>query len=191
MVYDVLTFQKCGELSVHGEQMKETHEFKYLGDIVNENGRPKATISKRIARGYGIVSQIFALLSDLPVGNLRVQIGLALRHAWLINGILFNSEAWHSTTKEQVAQFVEIDKYLLRGLVGAHAKAPLEHLYLEMAAIPVSYVFSVRRMIYLHTILRRHENEITNKVYQCQKRSPLPGDWYTLVSKDLRKWALT
>ena len=42
--------------------MKEAHEFKYLGDIVNENGRPKATISKRIARGYGIVSQIFALL---------------------------------------------------------------------------------------------------------------------------------
>jgi hypothetical protein len=184
---------KCGDcekLYVHGEQMKEAHEFKYLGDIVNENGRPKATISKRITRGYGIVSQIFALLSDLPVGNLRVQIGLALRHAWLINGILFNSEAWHSTTKEQVAQFVEIDKYLLRGLVGAHAKAPLEHLYLEMAALPVSYVFSVRRMIYLHTILRRHENEITHKVYQCQKRSPLPGDWCTLVSEDFQKMDL-
>ena len=108
--------------------MKEAHEFKYLGDIINENGKPKATISQRITRGYAIVSQIFALLSDLPVGNLRVQIRLALRHAWLINGILFNSEAWHSTTKDHVAQFVDIDKYLLCGLVGAHAKTPLEHL---------------------------------------------------------------
>jgi hypothetical protein len=184
---------KCGDcekLFVHGQQMKEAHELKYLGDIINENGRPKATISQRITRGYAIVSQIFALLSDLPVGNLRVQIGLALRHAWLINGILFNSEVWHSTTGEQVAQFVEIDKYLLRGLVGAHAKVPLEHLYLEMSAIPISYVFSVRRMLYLHTILRRHENEITRKVYQCQKRSPLPGDWCKLVAEDFIKMGL-
>ena len=113
--------------------MKESHEFKYLVDIINENGKPKSTVSQRITRGYAIVSQIFALLRDLPVGNLRVQIGLTLRHAWLINGILFNSESWHSTT----AQFVDIDKYLLRGLVGSHAKVAVEHLYLEMADLPI------------------------------------------------------
>ena len=84
------------------------------------------------------MSQIFALLGDFPIGNLWVQIGLALRHAWLINGILFNSEAWHCITKEQISQFVEIDKYLLRGLVGAQAKVPLEHIYLELATLPIS-----------------------------------------------------
>ena len=180
----------CEIFYVHGEHMKESHEFKYLGDVINQNGKPKSTISQRITRGYAIVSQIFALLSDLPVGNLRVQIGLTLRHAWLINGILFNSEVWHNTTQEQVAQFVEIDKYLLRGLVGAHAKVPLEHLYLEMAALPINYVLSVRRMIYLHTILRRHDNEITKKVYLCQKNSPVPGDWCQMVSNDFNKMGI-
>ena len=177
-------------LYVHGEHMKKAQEFKYLGDIINKNGRPKATITQRTSRGYAIVSQIFALLSDLPVGNLRVQIGLALRHAWLINGILYNSEVWHSTTAEQIAQFVDIDKYLLRGLVGSHAKAPLEHIYLEMAALPIPYVLSVRRMIYLHTILRRHDSEITKQVYMCQKRNPVPGDWCKLVSEDFDKIGL-
>ena len=82
--------RKCGDceiLFVHGEQMKEAHKVKYLGDLLNENGRPKSTICQRISRGYAIVSQIFALLRDFFVGNLRVQIGLALRHSWLINGI--------------------------------------------------------------------------------------------------------
>ena len=46
------------------------------------------------------MSQIFALLGDLPVGNLRGQIGLALRHTWLINIILCNSEVWHIITDE-------------------------------------------------------------------------------------------
>ena len=182
--------RKCGEcemLFVHGENMKQAHEVKYLGDYINESGKPKSTICQRISRGYGIVSQIFALLGDLPVGNLRVQIGLTLRHAWLINGILFNSEVWHSTTKEQINQLVDIDKYLLRGIVGAHAKVPLEHIYLELAVLPIPYVLSVRRMIYLQAILKRHDDEITKKVYLCQKSSPLPGDWCQLIADDFDK----
>ena len=181
---------ECEILYVHGEKMKEAHEFKYLGDLINENGRAKSRINQRISRGYAIVSQIFALLSDLPIGNLRVQIGLALRHAWLINGILFNSEAWHGITKEQISQFVEIDKYLLRGLVGAHAKVPLEHIYLELSVLPVPYVLAVRRMLFLHTILKRHDDEITKKVYLCQKRNPLPGDWCVMISEDFYKMGI-
>ena len=128
-----------------------------------------ATISKRITRGYEIVSQIFALLSDLPVGNLRVQIGLALRHAWLINGILFNSEAWHSTTKEQVAQFVEIYKYLLRGLVGSHAKAPLhyadlgdiqQNIFCLIIKITFCYGFSSKFQECLLGVERRYRKKI-------------------------------
>ena len=99
-------------------------------------------LTKKNKRGYAIVSQIFALLHDLPIGNLRIEIGLALRQAWLINGILFNSEIWYSVTEQQIAHLV--DKYLLRGIVGAHA----------LAALPIKYVLSARRMILLQTILK-------------------------------------
>ena len=135
--------------------------MKYLGDFIHENNRPNSTINQRIKRGYTIVAHIFALLRDLPVGNLRVEIGLALRQAWLVNGILFNSEVWYSVSAKQVANLMDIDKYLLRGLVNAHAKVPLEHLYLELAVLPLSYVLSVRRMIYLQTILKRPDTELT------------------------------
>ena len=77
-----------------------------------------------------LVWSIFAL-QDLPIGYLRVQIGLELRKAWLINGTLFNSEVWHSFKENYIKQFVELDKYLLMGLVKAHGKAPVEHLYLD------------------------------------------------------------
>ena len=47
-----------------------------------------------------------------------------------------------------------IDKYLLRELLGAHAKVPLEHLYLEVEALPLSFVISSRRVLYMQTILK-------------------------------------
>ena len=132
----------------------------------------------------GIVGQIFALLKDLPIGTLRVQIGLELRQAWLINGILFNSEVWHSVADTDIAHLVEIDKYLLRGLVQAHAKVPIEHLYMETAAMPIPYIISARRLIYLQTILQRSDHEITKKIYQHQKTNPSPGDWCYLINND-------
>ena len=39
-------------------------------------------------------------------------------------------------------------------------------------------------MIYLQTILQRPDNEISKRVYTCQKKRPSPGDWCTLVQGD-------
>ena len=77
-----------------------------------------------------------------------------------------------------------IDKYLLRGLVDSHSKTPVEHLYLEMAALPIPHVMRARRLIYLQTLLKRHDSELTKRVYMCQKLNPLPGDWSLKIQED-------
>ena len=42
-------------------------------------------------------------------------------------------------------------------------------------------------MIYLQTILKRHVDEITRRVYECQKRNPTRGDWCEKVREDFKK----
>ena len=83
--------------------------------------------------------------------------------------------------------FVAIDKYLFRGIINSHAKVPIEHLYLEMGVLPLSYVISARRLIYLQTIQKRHESDIVRRVYICQKENQLPGDWCKSVALDFEK----
>ena len=117
-------------------------------------------------------------------GYVIVQIGLELRKAWLVNGILFNSEVWHCVKENDIAPFVEIDKYLLKGLLTAHAKTPIEHIYLETAALPIPYIIKTRRLIYLKHILDRPDTELTKKIYLCQKAKPSPGDWSKIVDED-------
>ena len=113
---------------------------------------------------------------DLPLASKRIQVGLELKQAWLLNGILVNCEVWHSISKYQIENLEAVDQYLLKSLIGAHAKVPLEHLYLELAALPISYVISARRTVYLKTILKRTNDEIIKQVYYCQKDNPVPGD---------------
>ena len=109
----------------------------------------------------------------------------------MVNGILYNSEVWHSISENDIAPFVEIDKYLLKGLLSAHAKTPLEHIYLETAAIPIPFIITTRRLVYLKHILDRPDEELTKKIYRCQSEKPTPGDWCMLLKSDLELLQLT
>ena len=60
---------KCPKLFVHEESMRETHEEHYLEDIISEKGTLDATITERKLKGYSYISEIRALLSDMPFGH--------------------------------------------------------------------------------------------------------------------------
>ena len=68
---------------------KET-SIKYLGDTVHESGN----LTERRAKANAIFPEIRAILEDVPLGKYRIQVGLQLRQAMFVNGVLFNSEIW-------------------------------------------------------------------------------------------------
>ena len=177
----------CHELKVHGNKMKNSDEEKYLGDKINRNAKLDATIEDRISKGYGIISEINAILEEIPLGKYRVEIGLKLRQAMLINGILFNSEAWHGVKKEDLKKLEKIDEILLRSLMGSHQKTPLEFLYLETGTLPISYIIMIRRITYLQTLLTRNDEELTKRILLEQRKNPTNGDFIELVKEDFIK----
>ena len=63
--------------------------------------------------------------------------------------------------------------------------------YLETGAIPISHVISIRRLVYLQTILKKSNNKIVKKVYLAQKRNPCNGDWIKLFDSDKEKYNMT
>ena len=44
------------------------------------------------------MNEVLAIVKEVPLGNWKIKAGLQLRQALLINGTLFNSEAWHGIT---------------------------------------------------------------------------------------------
>ena len=65
-----------------------------------------------------------------------------------------------------------------------HSKVLTEFLFLETGTIPVQYVISCRRMIYLQTILKRSPDELTRLIYEAQKVDSVAGDYCKLVYED-------
>ena len=165
--------------------MADSEKEKYLGDILDRTGKNRATIEDRQRKGYGLVSEILAILDEIPLGQFKMEIGLHLRQAMLLNAMLFNSEVWHALTEDEISMLERVDEHLLRLLVSGHSKTSKEFLYLESGAIPIRFIISSRRILFLHTILQRSNEELTKKVYEAQKSNPTKGDFYELVTKDL------
>ena len=176
----------CPDLKVHGEKMKTSLKEKYLGDQITHHGNNKATIEDRVSKGVGIVTEIIAILDDVPLGQYRVEMGLKLRQAMLLNGLLFNSEGWHAVTKVDIRKLEKVDEILLRSLLQCHPKTPLEFLYLETGSMPIRHILSLRRTNYLKTLLMRDEEELTKRILREQQQNTSPGDFWELVSDDLK-----
>ena len=101
-----------------------------------------------------------------------------------LNGVLLNSEVWHAVTSDDVKPLERVDESLLHSLLNSHPKAPLEFLYLETGSIPISNIISSRRMMYLRTLLRREEEELTLRILREQQKNTSPGDFAELVKDD-------
>ena len=175
---------ECHNLKVHEETMKNSESEKYLGDFISHEGKNEATMNNRIQRAYSYLSEIRALLTDMPFGKRRLEIGLMLRNAMFVNGVLFNSEAWGSISQKHIEEIETIDRTLLKFIIGAHAKTPSELLYLETATIPLRYTISIRRLIYHQVILSRSDDELIKRVYEAQKINPSRGDWIEELKED-------
>ena len=80
--------------------MKNSDKEKYLGDQISRSGKVKETIDERVAKGYGIQAEILALLDEVPLGKYKLEMGLKLRQAMFLNGVLYISVAWHAVNKE-------------------------------------------------------------------------------------------
>ena len=164
--------------------MVESKSEKYLGDIIHKSGSSKPNIANKLYKGWGKVNEVLAIVKEAPLGKWKVKAGLQLRQALLINGTLFNSEAWHGITMSQIKAFEKVDEALIKGLVLGHSKIPIPALYMETAQIPLRFILACRRILYLQTILHRGPNELIRKVYEAQKSSPTKGDFCELVSED-------
>ena len=170
--------------------MKKSTECSYLGDILSVSGSIDATIESRRQKGIGICSQIFGMVNGLSLGHYFYKIAFKFREAMLLNGMLTNLEVWHPVSDQQIEVLENIDLMFLRKIFKGHSKTTKSAFFLETGLLPIKYVAIKRRLMYLHTILKRPKGELINKVYETQKSIETNKDWYQIVMEDRNKLGL-
>ena len=93
-------------------------------------------------------------------------------------------EIWYNIKEEEEQKLSEVDKYLLRSILGAPSKTTKEALFLESGCVPIKYILKMRH------ILRRPKDELIRKFYEAQKCKLSKGDWAQTVQENLQELAI-
>ena len=174
---------QCPTLKVHDQDMKTVKTQRYLGDIISSSGTYKDSVEDRRNKGWGKVAEIDGILSEMP-STRKVEIGLKLREAKLLNGMIFSTEAWSSISNAEMTRLEQVDMSLLRSLVEGHSKCSRAFILMEFGVLEIRHRITIRRLMFHHHLVTRDSKELIFKVYQKQKVDSLKGDWYRTLQKD-------
>ena len=144
----------CPILKANSKEMSTTSSEKYLGDILTSNAKIDDNVKMRYDKGMGIINQVISILKEISFGIYHFEIGMQLRTAMLINGILFNTEALFNLTNKHTEMLEECDKVLMRRMFEAEQGTPVESFFLETSAWPIRFIIMGRKLMYYWTILR-------------------------------------
>ena len=110
--------------------MKSSDKEKYFGDFIAKRANLKEKRKERNLRGDSILSNMRAILPDIPLGNRRTKTGLVLRQAWLKNGCFFNCEICTGVNDIDLKNLTIIDHKIMSLITGAQAKVPTKMIFL-------------------------------------------------------------
>ena len=192
MVEDVFTGEKVLIDELNGEHtMEESRTEKYLGDLISNDGKHDKNIKARKDKGQGIVDQIMSILESTVCGPFQFEVALILRASFLLNGILTNSEVWYGLKTADFENLEQIDERLLRRILEVGSGCPREMLYLETGSIPIRFIITYRRLMFLHYILSEDQDSLIYRCFTAQRKSPSRNDLSVTVEKDFEYLRIT
>ena len=162
----------CPELRVHGCPMETVQSDVYLGDMISADGSNTANIKARVSKGNGILSQIRNYLETVSFGAHYFKIALLLRESLLLNGILTNCDSWYGLTESEILDLESLDLAFFRMLFEVPQTVPTVSLFLETGSYSIRTIIKVRRVIYLHYLLKLEDSEMLSKFFYTQWWEP-------------------
>ena len=132
--------------------MHEAESTKYLGDILHQSGKAKYNIKERQIKAYAIKAEIRAILEEVPLGKYRTEIGLQLRQAMFVNGVLFNSEVWPKLTVADITMLETVDHHLITFYDQALTFASYYEQGFENYPIFVNMIYTTLGLFLVHTL---------------------------------------
>ena len=168
--------------------MTKVDSLIYLGDCMNSRGTIDETVKLRVQKAVGISSQITSILNNVSLGIYFFRTAFILRETMYINGIMMNSESWNFLSLKNIKSLEDSDARIFANIFCSPRSTNRVLFYLESAKIPVRYILSKRRLMYLWHILSRPPHELIRRVYEVQALKPVSHDWFHMISEERRKY---
>ena len=165
----------------------ETTTYKYLGDIISNDGKNAKNIEARKIKTQATTINVNSLASTEVLRNIESMVLLELHDKITIPGLLANAESW-SLTKTEYTEIEKIENQALRNLFDLPLHTPIPAMMFTFGTLYSHLRIEKQRLNYLYRLLNRQDSHWTKQALQRLAEQNI--GWaktikQTLVSLDL------
>lgn len=179
-----------GSITLQGQLLTRTGEFKYLGSYVNEKGELDREVNHRIQAGWINWKRMTGVLCDRRIQ--RKMKGKVFK-AVVRPAMIYGSETW-PVKKAQEKKLEVVEMRMLRWSMGKTRKDRIRNEVIRKmgGVIEVSKKIQERRLQWFGHVMRREDKYVGRKVSSMQlegkrRRGRPKRRWKDCVVEDLRE----
>ena len=160
------------EIELSNTILKQSSEYKYLGDILTSDGKISETITQRKNSIIGITAELNAITDELRQSTIHIDAVLQYHHGIIIPRLLLNCETWNTLTKQNYTDIESIQNTNLKRLLRLPASTPSAGLRNELGILSTRSQITKKRAMYLHRLLNLPQTNITQQILLEQQTMP-------------------
>ena len=147
-----------GELKI-----QETESYKYLGDLITNDGKNTKNLESR-QNVIQMKTVTINCLAEIEVlRGIETSVLLNLHEKQNISALLTNAESWTLNRGEKTL-LERIEVQALKYLFDLPAHTPTPAIIFSLGTLYTSHRSDQKRFVYLHRLLKRNDNQWTKKV---------------------------
>ena len=188
---------KLGQMDID-----ETTSYKYLGDLITNDGKNIRNIEARKIKTQATTININSIASTEVLRQLETSVLLELHDKVTIPGLLANAESW-SLLKSEEKEIEKIENQALKSMFDLPLHTPIPAIIFSFGTLYTNLRIETRRLNYLHRLLNRpnshwtyqafftlHDQKIgwAKSIRQSLQSLDLPTDLSIIKSKRPNEW---
>ena len=184
-VHDKKQNQKTWHLGTM--QIHESTTYRYLGDIISNDGKYTKNIESRKVKTQATTININSIASTEIMRKMETSVLLELHDKITIPGLLANAESW-SLLKTETTEMEKIEYQALRNLFDLPLHTPIPGIIFSLGTLYTHLRIEMRRLMYLHRLLNRQNTNWTKQTFHILEEQNI--GWAKTIKNTLRTFDL-
>ena len=175
------------EWKLGGEEIGACKEYKYLGDIISQDGKNTTNLKERKNKVNVAVRSILTCCNSGVMKKMAAKVAKYLYETEIVSALLYNSETWTLSNAEK--KFVDqIEVHAWKKLIGLPNTTPTAGIVHTMGSVFPSIRVEQKQLLYLHKVLQRNDEHWTKATMIAMKEKNV--GWAKQINSVLEKWEL-
>ena len=168
--------------------IKQTNEYKYLGEWYNDKGKHSTSITKRKEKVSYYIKQIKFYGNEYKLGKYTFSTRIKLYKTIIIPTLFYNIETWSSIDKREMNELEKMQATIIKSICEQRITTPYYGLISEIGIWPVEQQIEYRKIMLLFNIISTEGERLLKEIISDQIKQTWKGCWVEQIKMICSKY---